>query len=163
MIATPMKWVAVLSVVAATVAFAASEDDLKAASVEKLKLKVPGGWKHTVEETTHTYVAPNEEASFALSVFPVDPKRKGEECLDQLLKALGGDGWERIKVGGAPAAFKVSNDSGELESGEAVASHSYVGCDGSTKWTLTATHILKKKTRFEPLSKKVVDSIRYSK
>ena len=147
----------------ATIAWAASGDELSPATVDKLKVSVPAAWTHTVDDGAHTYEAPNKEASFAISVFPVDPKRKADECLDQLLKALGPDGWERIKVGGSPAAHKLSNDSGELESGEAVASHSYVGCDGKTKWTLTATHLLKKKARFEVLAKKVVDSVRYTK
>src|SRR5687768_15240270 len=135
---TKLKTLALLVVAASSFAWAAgSADDLAATSVDKLKLKVPSAWAHKVEDGTHTYEAPNDEASFAISVFPVDPKRKADECLDQLLKALGGEGWEKIKVGGAPAAHKLSNDSGELESGEAVASHSYVGCDGNTKWTLT--------------------------
>jgi hypothetical protein len=86
-----------------------------------------------------------------------------------LVKALGKEGWETVTIGKAPAAKKIATEmkepDGEGESKEPVEvqTNSYVGCNGATKWVLTVSMSSSKKARFDPLAKKIVDSIAYAK
>ncbi len=139
-----------------------SADDLMVTRVSSLKLSVPAAWKHTVTEGTHRFDAPSEDASFSLDVIPLDSPLAAGLCRDKLVKALGGEGWERISVGAAPAAKKVFLDS-DPEKKTEVQTWQYVGCDGKTKWALTFTASVKRKERFEPLAAKVAQSVQFVK
>lgn len=137
-------------------------DDLTAVTHGRLQVQVPKGWTH--ERGSDRWDAPSKKASFELSVFPVQPQRDGKVCLGQLLEALGGQGWSELTVGGAPAARKVSTEKSRPEGNEApveVETHSYVGCNGSTKWVLTLTASAGDVRRYGSLANKMVASIRY--
>ena len=147
-------------------------DDLVAAHAGGVDLRVPAAWKHVVEpgtnagEETHRYDAPSEDASFELSVFRVEPKRQPGVCLDELLSALGKEGWQRLSIGAAPAARKVTTETppGKKEDRAPpveVATESVVGCNGATKWVLTMTSSTKKRDHFEALAKQVTQSVSY--
>lgn len=135
-------------------------DALAKQSVSGLELRVPSVWKHRVEDGTHHWVAPSKDASFSLDAFPWQGEPiSAEACRDKLMAALGGEGWEKTTVGGQPAAKRTYAD--KLEDGKDVETHSFVGCDGKTKWALTFVMNLKKKDRFGTLAGKIVDSIQY--
>ena len=147
-------------------------DDLVAAEVGGVSLRVPAAWKHAVEPAlvgggdTHRYDAPSQDASFELSVFRVDPKRPAGVCLEELLGALGKEGWQRLSVGAAPAARKVTTETPPGKKDDRgppveVATESFVGCNGSIKWALTMTSATSKRDRFEALARQVVGSIGY--
>lgn len=136
-------------------------DDLVKARIGAIEIATPVAWKHRVEDGTHVYEAPSEDASFKISVYPVDG-RDPAVCLAELQKALGGDPWQRISVGTMPAVKKVSHDSDPEKKNE-VQTNSYVGCDGRTKWALTFTMTKKKRARFEPLAEKIARSVVYPK
>ncbi|MHB8875914.1 MAG: hypothetical protein ACYC8T_19675 [Myxococcaceae bacterium] len=146
-------------------------DDLASTKVEGLQLKVPSAWKATpAEKGTVHYDSPTSDGSFELSVFPVAPRRDGKLCVDQLLKAMGDEGWKPVTIGGAPAAQKITTEA-TPEEGEGkdkklpveVQTNSYVGCNGATKWVLTLTMHTKSKARYDALAKKVVGGIAYAK
>jgi hypothetical protein len=139
---------------------AAGADDLASTTLNGLKLKVPAAWKHSVEEGSHKYESPDGKGSFSLSIFPVTPPRDPKLCVDQLLEALGGKDWERVSVGLSPGARKVDLDSSEQGEAE---TRTIVGCNGSTKWALTWSSLTSKKSRFDAVLSKVLDSIRYAK
>jgi hypothetical protein len=146
-------------------------DDLVATNLEGLKVKVPSAWKKKpADKGSVQYDSPTSDASFELSVYPVQPRREGKLCVDQLLKALGDSGWERVTLGGAAAAQKIVSETTPAE-GEGkdrkepveVQTNSYVGCDGATKWVLTLTSHTQNKARYDALAKKIVGSIAYAK
>jgi hypothetical protein len=140
----------------------ASADALVSKRVSSLELKVPAVWKQQVDEGTHRWEAPSEDATFSLDVFPVegDPLEPGE-CRAKLVAALGGEGWENLSLGAAPAARRIYLDS--VEGAGEVETWSYVGCDGRTKWALTFVMSAKKKDRYATLVGKIVESVRYRK
>jgi hypothetical protein len=133
-------------------------DGMVAAEVGPLKLRVPRGWKATVEDGTRKWESPDGRQSFSLDVFTPDAAPLGPgECVDKLVEALGGDKWERRVVGGQPAARRIFID--KLEDGRPTATHSHVGCDGRTRWALTYVQDARRKVK--PPVDQVVDSIRF--
>jgi hypothetical protein len=106
------------------------------------------------------------DAQIDVNVYVVDPRRDAKVCLDQLLKALGPDGYDAVTVGGFPAYKKVTTDfvgQGDDAKKEAnkVNTVSYVGCSGQTKWILSMTSKASKAARFGVMLKRIVDSIAY--
>ncbi len=143
-------------------ALAGSADELMPVRLGTVKLSVPAAWKHTVEQGTHRFDAPSEDASFSVDVIPLETPLAPALCRDKLVKALGGQGWEKLSLGAAPAARKVYVDT-DPEKKTEVQTHSFVGCDGRTKWALTFTAASAKKDRFEPLALRVAQSLQFLK
>lgn len=146
----------------ATGAKPSGADALAKKDLGRVVLKVPTVWKHSTDEGTRKWEAPSKDANFSLDAFPWegDPVT-GEVCRDKLVNALGGEKpWERVEIGGAPAAKYVAADS--LEDGKTqTETHTYVGCDGKTKWVLTFSFSTKKKVRFAALADGVAKSLTY--
>jgi hypothetical protein len=151
----------------------APADTLAKAAVGELSIKLPKDskdWKSQegpdANGITRSVASADGHAQIELSVYPVDPRREAQVCIDQLLKALGPEGYEATTVGGQPAYKKLSHDFvGEGDEAKKDANKvntvSYVGCNGQTKWILSMTSKASKAPRFGVLLKKVIDSIAY--
>ena len=146
----------------------AGADSLTPTKVGGLGLKAPNGWTVTDATDGKSWEAPGNEAQMELTVFPVDPKRASQECLDQLLEKLGKDGWDKLVIGANPAVRKVTTDyvgpadAGHTEANK-VSTVMYVGCNGATKWVLTMSSNSTKSARFGAVLKAIVGSIAYPK
>jgi hypothetical protein len=150
-----------------------ASDTLSKAQVGDLSLKLPSSKDWKSEETseangkTRAVSSTDGEAQIDISVFAVDPRREAQLCVDQLIKALGPEGYEATTVGGSPAFKKITTDfvgdGEEAKKNEAnkVNTVSYVGCNGQTKWVMSMTSKASKAARFGVLLKRVVDSIAY--
>jgi hypothetical protein len=149
-----------------------ASDTLATMKVGDLTLKLPQSkdWKGQDADDASgkgKSVSSNDgDAQIELNVYEVDPRRDGKLCVEQLLKALGPDGYEAATVGGAPAYKKVTTDfvgQGENAKTDAnkVNTVSYVGCNGQTKWILSMTSKASKAPRFGVLLKRVIESITY--
>lgn len=138
-------------------------DELAKSQVGALSLMTPAAWKKSDNQGTARFAAPSGEAYFELDVGEV--QREGgmpaEECLSKILAGVGADGFNRISVAGQPAALKVFVDTDE--SGKAFTTHSYVGCNGRTTWSLMFHMVDAKKQRYSALADKVARSIQYAK
>ena len=148
---------------------AGANDTLAISKVGDLQMKLPTGWRSSSSDEGNGKSRSFDagEAQLEISVFAVDPRRDGQVCLEQLLKALGSEGYEQMKIGGQPAARKVSTDfvgEGEAAKTDAnkVTTVSYVGCNGSTKWIMSMTSKAIRATRFGPVTKRIIDSVIYS-
>ncbi len=148
-------------------------DTLVKTQVHDLSVKLPQSkdWKAQENDENNgksrSVSSTDGEAQIDLSVFTVDPRREAQLCVDQLIKALGPDGYEATTVGGSPAFKKVTVDyvgeGEEAKKNEAnkVNTVSYVGCNGQTKWVMSMTSKASKAARFGVLLKRVVESIAY--
>lgn len=138
-------------------------DELATTQVGALKLKAPAAWKRTVDEGATRFAAPSGEAYFEVMVGQV--QREGgmpaDECLSKILAGVGPAGFEKLAIGGKPAAVKAVVD--KDESGKEFHTLTYVGCDGMTTWSLEFHFVAAKKDRFEPLAKTVGKSVGYAK
>lgn len=151
----------------------AASDTLVATKVHDLSLKLPQSkdWKAQEGDENNgksrTVASADGEAQIDLSVFTVDPRREAQVCVEQLLKALGPEGYEPTKVGGSPAYKKVTFDfvgeGEEAKKNEAnkVSTVSYVGCNGQTKWVMSFSSKVSKAPRFGVVLKRVIESIAY--
>lgn len=158
------------SILSATALVLLSADPLSETRVGQLALKAPGGeWARTNADdgsASSAWELKDKTAKLELSAYPVEPRRDAALCVEQLLKALGPEGWEQVKVGAQPAAWKsVSDFVGEGDAAKVdknkVTTVTYVGCDGATKWVLTMTSPSARASRFGPLLKRMVDSLKY--
>jgi hypothetical protein len=146
-----------------------SEDFLSSTSTEKLTFRAPTKWEATAQEDAATKEwKAGDDATLAISVYPVAPVRPAKACLDQLVEALGKDEFTKTLVGTQPAAKKVVSDfvgEGEEAKTDAnkITTSTYVGCNGQTKWVLTFSSKTKSAARFGPLLKRIIDSIRYKR
>lgn len=150
-----------------------ASDTLGKSTVGQLSVKLPSSkdWRTTespdANGTSKSVVSVDGEAQIELSVYPVDPRREASVCVEQLLKALGPEGYEAATVGGFPAYKKLTSDfvgnSPDAKNNEAnkVNTVSYVGCNGQTKWLMSMTSKASKAARFGVLLKRVVESIAY--
>lgn len=151
-----------------------ASDTLVKTQVADLSVKLPQSKDWKSEETSEAngksraVSSTDGEAQIDISVFAVDPRREASVCVEQLLKALGPEGYEATTIGGSPAYKKVTTDyvgdSEEAKKNEAnkVITVSYVGCNGATKWVMSMTSKSQKAARFGALLKRIVDSIAYS-
>ena len=151
-----------------------ASDTLVKVQVADLSVKLPHSKDWKADEAseangkTRTVSSTDGEAQIDLSVFGVDPRREAQICVEQLLKALGPEGYEATTVGGSPAYKKATTDyvgdSDEAKKNEAnkVITVSYVGCNGSTKWVMSMTSKAAKAPRFGALLKRIVESISYA-
>lgn len=142
-------------------------DGLSTASLGGLSFKAPTQWRTTETEDTRTWAAPGGDAELAVSVYSVDPRRAAKVCLDQMVAALGTEGFEVGTVGAQPAAKKVGQDyagagadSGADEANR-VTTATIVGCNGATKWVATYSLRTRLGPRFGPVFKRVLESMRY--
>lgn len=146
-----------------------SADATSPLKLERLALRVPAAWSHeALPDGSHRYASPSKDASFELSVFPVEPKRDAKLCLSQLLEALGNQGFERRQAGGAPAARRAVVETSEIETKKGkeeveTQTETFVGCNGSTKWVLTLTASTAQQPRYERLSNRLLESLTYVK
>jgi hypothetical protein len=150
-------------------------DTLVKSQVGDLSIKLPSSKDWKSEETAEVngrskaVSSADGEAQIDVSVFQVDPRREAKVCVEQLLKALGPQGYEETTVGGQPAYKKLTTDyvgeNEEAKKNEAnkVNTVSYVGCNGQTKWVMSMTSKAAKAGRFGVLLKRVVESIAYAK
>ncbi len=130
-----------------------------AVQVNGLSITPPKKWEQSVEDGTHKWEGSGGKESFSFDVFRPEGAELGAgECVDKLVSAVGGEGWERLVVGGQPAAKRSSTD--ELEDGRKVRTHTHVGCDGKTRWALT--YVVDAKLKAKPQVEKVVSSIRFT-
>ncbi|MDY7228331.1 hypothetical protein [Hyalangium rubrum] len=140
-----------------------SADELVKHQAKTLSLKVPAAWERSVEEGTQKFKAPSKDAFFLLDVGAVQTAgMQPDVCLQKILASVGGEGWERVSLGANPAAKKVEVDATE-DGVDKVETHTFVGCNGKTTWSLVFSMNQKKKERFEPLALKIAQSVSYSK
>ncbi len=143
---------------------AGAADELATTQVGALKLQAPAAWNRTTdEEGTTRFAAPSGEAYFEVMVGQV--QREGgmpaEECLSKILAGVGPAGFEKLSIGGKPAAVKAVVD--KDENGKEFHTVTYLGCNGMTTWSLEFHYVDAKAARFEPLAKAVGKSVEYAK
>lgn len=144
-------------------------DSLSKITLEGLSFKAPSSWnKSQAEANSISWDEPESGASMAVSVFPVDPPRPARACVQQLVDALGKDGFNATTLGAQPASKKVMTDYvGEGEEAKTeenkVTTTTVLGCNGRKKWVLTWTAKTAQGARFGPMLKRVLDSISYGK
>jgi hypothetical protein len=141
-----------------------SADALTAYKVKSVSLMVPAAWQKSVEDGSHKFMAPSGDAYFVVDVGAVQSKgMDGQACVNKILANLGGgQSWERVNVGSAPAAKLVVTDVAPDNKGE-VETVSYVGCDGRTTWSVIFHIDKKKRERFAPLATQVAESVKYAR
>ena len=151
----------------------AAPDGIVKTRVGKLSVNLPVApdWKSESpsepEGESRSVSTTDGQAQIDLSVFPVDPHRSAKLCAEQLVKALGGEGFESVTVAKNPAYRKVTvdylgeDDDAKNDEANKVNTVSYVGCNGKTKWVLSMTSKASKVARFGALLKRVVTSIQY--
>ncbi|QRO01458.1 hypothetical protein JRI60_21775 [Archangium violaceum] len=137
---------------------------LKKYEVKTLALQVPAEWKQSEADGTQRFDDPSGGAYLLVDVGAVQTAgMKPQVCLDKVLGAMGNEkGWQKLKLGKAPAARRVDTDT-TPDGAESVETVTYVGCDGKTTWSLVFHMDTKQKDRFEALSAKVANSIAYAK
>jgi hypothetical protein len=132
-------------------------------TVKTLVLQVPSEWKQSEADGTHRFDDPAGSAYLLLDVDSVKTSgMKPQACLENLLGAMGNEGWKPLKVGKAPAARRVASDT-TPDGAESVETVTYVGCDGKTTWSLVLHMDAKQKDRFETLLAKVAGSVAYAR
>lgn len=140
-----------------------SADALSPYPVKNISVKVPAAWNHSVEDGSHKFMAPSGDAYFLVDVGAVQTAgMKAQTCVDKIVKSIGGAGWEKLKVGGQPAAARADSDSAADGSGT-VDTLTYVGCDGKTTWSVVFHLEQGKKERFAPLAQKVGTSVTFTR
>ncbi|MBZ4423068.1 hypothetical protein [Myxococcus sp. RHSTA-1-4] len=147
------------TVLAVVVAAGGSADALASFQVKNVSLQVPAAWSRSTEDGTNKFSAPSGDAYFLVDVGSVQTAgMKADTCVDKIVASIGGAGWERMKVGGQPAAKRLDSDNSP--SGGAVDTVTYVGCDGKTTWSVVFYLEQGKKERFAPLAQKVGTSVK---
>jgi hypothetical protein len=154
-----------LMAVALAASSGGSADELVKHQSKTLTISVPGAWERTVEEGTEKFKAPSGDAFFTVDVGAVQTAgMQPKVCLDKILTAMGGSqSWEKVSLGLNPAARKVNVDNAAEDGSQKVMSITYVGCNGKTTWSLIFSLNEQKKDRFEPLAKKIAQSVSYAK
>jgi hypothetical protein len=133
------------------------------ATVGALTLKTPGDWQRRDAEGTVRFADASGEAFFDVDVGTVQRKggMKADECLKKILAGIGKSGFKKTKVGGQPAASKETVDTDEA--GKKFVERTYVGCNGTTTWSIQFHMVEEKKGDYAPLADQVFKSIRYEK
>jgi hypothetical protein len=155
-------------------------DRLAKVSLQGLTFKGPVEWTRSQpDENSIQWDEPESGAVMAVSVFPVDPQRPAKACVNQMVDALGKEGFSAVTLGAQPASKKVITDQmgqpatvaledgGTQEvmkpTGEKATTTTAVGCNGKVKWLVTWTAKTSEGARFGPILKRVLDSISYGK
>src|SRR5882757_5677148 len=90
-----------------------ASDTLGTMKVGEVSLKLPQSkdWKAVDADDANgkgkSVPSHDGEAQIEINVYGVDPTREAKLCVEQLLKALGPEGYEAITIGGYPAYKKV--------------------------------------------------------
>jgi hypothetical protein len=104
-----------------------------------ISIKVPVTWQRRDRSGSHRFDAPKGNAYFVVDTSEV--KTAGMEpsiCLGKIIDALGNEGggeWNKLMLGGFPAAHRASTDVGKGGS-VTVRTHTFVGCNGVNTWLL---------------------------
>lgn len=155
-------------------------DRLAKVSLNGLSLKGPVEWqKSNPDDNSLQWDEPESGASMSVTVLPVDPQRPAKACLNQMLEAVGKDGYANTTLGGSPAAKKAVtdqmgepgterlDDGGVAEvmkaTGDKATTTTVIGCNGKVKWVMTWSAKTSEGTRFGPILKRVLESISYGK
>ncbi|WP_338865668.1 hypothetical protein [Myxococcus stipitatus] len=134
-------------------------DALAQFQVKNVGMQVPAAWTRSVEDGTTKFLAPSGDAYFLVDVGAVQTAgMKASVCVDKIVKGSGATNWERLKVGGQPAARRADQD--QSTNGGVVETVTYVGCDGRTTWSVVFHMEQNKKERFAPLAEKVASSVK---
>lgn len=132
--------------------------------VKTLSLKVPQSWERTEDNGTQKFNVPTGDAFFLLDVGQVQTAgMKSSVCLEKILASVGGEGWQKLKVGAQPAAKRVYVDAASEDGKDKVESIHYVGCNGKTTWSLIFSMNQAKKAELEPVATKIAQSVSYAK
>ena len=146
-----------------------ASDSLGKQTLLGLTFKAPTQWGKTQPDANSlTWADPDSGAELAITVYPVDPQRPAKTCLDQMVQALGTEGFTAATLGTQPASKKITTDYvGESEEAKIdankVTTTTVLGCNGKTKWVMTWTAKTTQGARFGPILKRVLDSIGYGK
>jgi hypothetical protein len=147
------------TILAVVVAAGGSADALAAFQVKNVSLQVPAAWSRSVADGSNKFTAPSGDAYFLVDVGSVQTAgMKADTCVNKIVASIGGAGWERLKVGGQPAAKRLDSD--KSPNGGVVDTVTYVGCDGKTTWSVVFHLEQGKKERFAPLAEKVGTSVK---
>ncbi len=146
----------------------ASSDTLSATTVGSMKLKAPQWVMEQSEDGTKTWTSADQKAAVSFYSGELEKARPAKACVEAMVAAVGGDGFEYASIGAKPAAKKITNDFiGEKEEDKTeenrVVTTTWVGCDGRTKWLLTFSARKTEGPRFGPLLRRILDSISYGK
>jgi hypothetical protein len=129
-----------------------------AVTLKTIKLQPPSGWAHTPDEGGEKFIAPSGEAYFHVNVDQTARKMGGDECVGKITKAIGGK-FDKLTVGKSPAAKKIDVD--KDETGKEFVTWTYVGCNGTTTWSLSFHAEAEKKNELVALVATVTQSIEY--
>lgn len=141
-----------------------SAEAMKKYQAKTVTLKVPASWTHSVRENTEKFTSPTGDAFFTLDVSTVQVLgMESEMCLDKILAIMGGPGWERLTIGKKPAARHINVDKANPDGSQKVRSFIYMGCDGTTTWSLIFSGNEEKKDELEAIVTKIAKSIAYTK
>ncbi|MCP3164352.1 hypothetical protein [Myxococcus qinghaiensis] len=136
-----------------------SADALAQFQVKNVGVQVPAAWSRSTEEGTMKFTAPSGDAYFLVDVGSVQTAgMKAKVCVDKIVAGIGGANWERLTVGGQPAAKRLDSDNST--NGGVVDTVTYVGCDGRTTWSVVFHMEQRKKDRFAALADKVGTSVK---
>jgi len=138
-------------------------DEMAQATIGAMTVKTPASWVRREAEGTVRYAAPTGEAFFDMDVGQVQRKggMKAAECLQKILAGLGKEGFKQTKAGGQPAAWKETVDADE--SGKKFAERTYVGCNGTTTWSIQFHFVEEKRAQYAPVADQVFKSVGYEK
>jgi len=142
---------------------AGAADEMAEAKVGAMTVKTPASWVRREAEGTVRYAAPTGEAFFDMDVGQVQRKggMKADECLKKIIAGLGKAGFKQTKAGGQPAAWKEEVDADE--SGKKFADRTYVGCNGTTTWSIQFHFVEEKRAQYAPVADQVFKSVGYEK
>ncbi len=127
--------------------------------IPPIRLEVPSDWTHTEKEGTHRFAAPSGEAWLEVDVGQVQTRgMSAETCVQKITAAVGGR-FERLQLGGQPAAHAAVVDVDKKR--RQFASDTWVGCNGRTTWSLSAHHVKAKAAEHLPVLERVAASLEY--
>jgi hypothetical protein len=132
-------------------------------SVGPLGLDIPVGWRRTWRFGTSRFDSPDGAAYLLIDTSStLTPNLDPEECLDKLLRNLGGrHRWREIAVDGNPAAEQVVVENSQLGNWSVVTAR-YVGCDGNATWSMMFQgDRIRTQGTFEVVVRQIVESVRY--
>ena len=116
----------------------AADDSWMRVELGPVTVQVPVAWQRRTRNGSNRFDAPKGNAYFTIDTGTV--LTQGMEpsvCLDKILAQLGTDEgpWHKLVLGGFPAAHRSVVD---VAKGGAttVRTHSFVGCDGSTTYSI---------------------------
>ena len=101
-------------------------------------LEVPPSWQRRFRSGTYRFDSPKGDAYFVVDTGQVQTAgMEPSVCLGKITEALGNDGgeWHKLVLGGYPAAHRSGTDTAK-SGGVTVRTHTFVGCNGTTTWSI---------------------------